>query len=282
MAQTQSQEPIPVALYARDSSNSGDSVTTELEIMRQFCESAGFKPVIEYIDRNGNRDAFDRMMEDGTGLNPPFRRIVVLDFSRLSESMAERIECLKRLDVNRVPVISVKEGGGEHLPDSSLQNIKAIFNEYESHWQSEHTKRGLGNAASQGHYMSRLAPYGYRKVLVEEGGRQHFTLELDPQRSSIVQRIYETLLNESSERATAEELNHHQIPSPSGGQWTPTQVRRIRRNAVNCGTYIFGRKDTDPIRVPGAFPAIVTQEVFDCVNDAMEGRSGRAVKPAQA
>ena len=140
-----------MALYARDSSNSGDSVTAELETIRQFCESAGFKPVIEYIDRNGNRDAFDRMMEDGTGLKPPFRRIVVLDFSRLSESMAERIECLKRLDANRVPVISVKEGGGEHLPGSFLQNIKAIFNEHEGHRQSEHTKRGLRNAASQGY-----------------------------------------------------------------------------------------------------------------------------------
>ena len=112
MAQTPSQEPIPVALYARDPGNNGDSAPAKLEVMRQFCESAGFKPVIEYIDRNGNRDAFDRMMEDGTGLKPPFRRIVVLDFSRLSESMAERIECLKRLDANRVPVISVKEGAG--------------------------------------------------------------------------------------------------------------------------------------------------------------------------
>ena len=176
-----------------------------------------------------------------------------------------------------------QRGGGEHLPGSFLQNIKAIFNEHQSHQQSEYTKRGMRHAASQGHYMSPRAPYGYRKVLVEEGGRQHFTLELDPETSPIVQRIYETLLNESSERATAEKLNHHQIPSPSGGQWTPTQVRRIRRNAVNCGTYLFGKNDPDHlVRVPGAFPAIVTQEMFNCVNEMMEGRPRKVRKPAQA
>ena len=114
-----------------------------------------------------------------------------------------------------------QRGGGEHLPGSFLQNIKAIFNERQSHQQSEYTKRGMRHAASQGHYMSPRAPYGYRKVLVEEGGRQHFTLELDPETSPIVQRIYETLLNESSERATAEKLNHHQIPSPAAASGPP-------------------------------------------------------------
>ena len=107
---------------------------------------------------------------------------------------------------------------------------------------------------------------------MEDRGRRHFTLELDPETSTIVQRIYETLLNESSDRATAEELNNDQIPSPNGGQWTPQQVRRIRQNEVNCGTYVYGQRGIDPIRVPGAFPASVTQEMFNCVNDMMEGR----------
>ena len=167
----------------------------------------------------------------------------------------------------------------DHILGSFLQNIRAAFNEHEGRQQSEHTKRGLRHAASQGYYMSPLAPYGFRKVPVEDGGRRHFTLELDPETSPIVQRIYEMLLNESSERATAEELNRDQIPSPNGGRWTPQQVGRIRRNAVNCGTYIYGRKDTDPIRVPGAFPAIVTEEVFHRVNEMMEGRRREAQKP---
>lgn len=155
----------------------------------------------------------------------------------------------------------------------------ATQGESERRQRSEHTKRGMRHAASLGYYMSPRSPYGFRKVLVEDGGRQHFTLELDPQRSPIVQRIYETLLNEPSDKATAEDLNHHQIPSPNGGQWTSTQVRIIRRNAVNCGTYIYGRKDTDPIRVPGAFPAIVTQDMFNSVNDIMEGLKREAQKP---
>ena len=83
--------------------------------------------------------------------------------------------------------------------------------------------------------MSPRAPYEFRKVAVEYGDRRHFILELDPETSPIVQRIYDTLLNDSSDKATAEELNHDQIPSPNGGPWTPPQVRRIRQNEVNCG-----------------------------------------------
>ena len=62
-------------------------------------------------------------------------------------------------------------------------------------------------------------------------------------------------------RNAAQELNHDDVPSPIGGKWTPQQVRKIRQNGVNCGTYLYGRQNAEgQIRVENAFPAIVTWE----------------------
>ena len=99
----------------------------------------------------------------------------------------------------------------------------AAQGELERRQRSEHTKRGMRHAASLGYYMSPRAPYGFRKVPVEDGGRRHFTLELDPQRSPIVQRIYETL----------PPLPHTGIPG--------TQSRRHRK-APNYGLQIHRQR----------------------------------------
>ena len=68
------------------------------------------EPVVEHVDRQGGREQFDRMMTDGTGENPPFRKILVHNLARLSRSVEEKMEWQARLEANGVQVISVTEG----------------------------------------------------------------------------------------------------------------------------------------------------------------------------
>ena len=72
-------------------------------------------------------------------------------------------------------------------------------------------------------------------------------------------------------RNIMEQLNEEGIPSPTGQghQWTVGQVRRILSNEVYCGTILVGGRATEnadsPVRVPNAFPAIISQDEFDQV-----------------
>jgi DNA invertase Pin-like site-specific DNA recombinase len=259
MAETQ--ERIKTALYARVYNDDYESILAPLERLRTLAEENGLETVFSFYDINGGRQEFDRMMREGTGEDPPFRKILVLNQSQFARSEEGRAECTKKLEANGVQVVCFNDNlqAEEEYVDTKL----ATVDEFARENRSQEIKRGLRHAASKGHFVSSTVPYGYRKVTSDETARQHFTLELDPATSPIVRRIYDLWLQGSPDKDIAQELNHDRIPSPNGRRWIPLQVRRIRQNEVNCGTYIFGREDTDPIRVPSAFPAIVSPQEFD-------------------
>ena len=86
-----------------------------------------------------------------------------------------------------------------------------------------------------------------------------------------VRRIFNARLQGAKVRNIMEQLNEEGIPSPTGQghQWTVGQVRRILSNEVYCGTILVGGRATEnadsPVRVPNAFPAIISQDEFDRV-----------------
>ena len=264
MDQTQDETRIIAALYARDAAtgDNEDSNPTQVETMRAFCEENGLTPGKVYSDRNGSREDFDRMTADGTAENPPFRRIVVCDMRRFSHSLQERTECEARLEANGIFVMSVAQGS--YSPAQLAPTMPMAVNDLHQQRISDSTKRGLRHGASRGHFVSSKAPYGYRKVEAHDGVRRHYTLEPDPETAPTVRGIYDAALDGSSDTNTARDLNNDGIPAPNRGPWKPGQVRNVRQNKVNCGTYVYGKKDTDnPVRVENAFPPIVSREEFD-------------------
>ena len=136
---------------------------------------------------------------------------------------------------------------------------------------SQRVRRGIRAAAQQGFYAFAQAPYGYRKVTVWDHGVRHYTLELDPPASDTARRIFELRIEGATELEIAAELNATGASPPAVGRWRGQHVSRILSNEVYCGTSLAARQDMqDPdtaVRVPNAFPAIVTQQEFDQVQN---------------
>ena len=136
---------------------------------------------------------------------------------------------------------------------------------------SERVRSGLRAAAQSGFYTAAKAPYGYQKVAVNYRGIRRYKLEPDPQDAGTVRRIFEARRQGAKVRNIMEQLNEEGIPSPTGQghQWTVGQVRRILSNEVYCGTILVRGRATgnadSPVRVPNAFPAIISQDEFDQV-----------------
>ena len=83
--------------------------------------------------------------------------------------------------------------------------------------------------------------------------------------------IFDLRLAGASLLEIAAELNADGARSATVGRWRGQHVSRILRNEVYCGTSVAARQDMqDPdtaVRVPNAFPAIVTQQEFDQVQN---------------
>ena len=117
---------------------------------------------------------------------------------------------------------------------------------------SERVRRGLRAAAQSGFYTAAKAPYGYRKVAVNDRGSRRYKLEPDPQNAGTVRRIFEARRQGAKVRNIMEQLNEESIPSPTGQghQWTVGQVRRILSNEVYCGTILVRGTSHGERRLP--------------------------------
>ncbi len=136
---------------------------------------------------------------------------------------------------------------------------------------SEQVRRGMRAAAQRGFYVFANAPYGYRKVATWDRGVRRYKLELDPPDSETVRMIFDLRLAGASLLEIAAELNAGGAKAPTVGRWRGQHVRRILGNEVYCGTSVAAKQDMqDPdtaVRAPNAFPAIVTQQEFDQVQN---------------
>ena len=223
---------------------------------RSHAEHTGLEVVREYVDLRGNNAQLLRMMADATADDPPFRKVVVSDFSRVSRRIEALNGRLATLAAHGVELISVavSEAG---IPVSGI-------GEYLTSEHSEQVRRGMREVAQRGFYVLANAPYGYRKVAAWDRGVRRYKLEPDPPASETVRMIFDLRLAGASRLEIAAELNAIGARAPSVGRWRGQPVNRILSNEVYCGASVAARRDMQApdtaVRAPNAFPAIVSQE----------------------
>ena len=251
------------AIYARTSSRSVALIRGQLDAARSHAERTGLEVVTEYVDLRGSKAQLLRMMADATADDPPFRKVMVSDFSRISRRFDELNGYRERWAAHGVELISVtvSEAG---VPVTGI-------GEYLAGQHSERVRRGMRAAAQRGFYVFANAPYGYRKVAARDRGVRRYKLEPDPPASETVRMIFDLRLAGASLLEIAAELNAIGARSPAVGRRRGQHVRRILGNEVYCGTSVAARQDMGnpetAVRVPNAFPAIVSQEEFDQVQN---------------
>lgn len=145
--------------------------------------------------------------------------------------------------------------------------------------------RGMREASARGFWINTHVPFGYEKELVEDGGRKRTKLVPDPASASLVQRIFEMAGRGNSLRNIAKTLNAEGFTTAKGRHWRTSQVHKILSNEVYTGTLIWGRNAKDglpPVRVEGAFRAIVSREQFDDVRARLREKAPDVMHPRRA
>src|SRR5690606_24658742 len=96
-------------------------------------------------------------------------------------------------------------------------------------------------SALKGNFTGSVPPYGYRKAVID--GRK--TLVPDETERHVVRDIFEMYaFRLLGEKAIVRALNQRLIPSPKGGLWGVTTIRRILQNEAYTGVNVFGKYET--------------------------------------
>ncbi len=281
------------ALYARVSSDRQDvdlSVAAQLRALRDYADKNGYMVVREFIDeaesgRIADRPQFRKMLEEASKSDAPFQEILVWKFSRFTRKREHAVAFKSMLRKKGVRVVSITEHADDTPTGKLMEAIIESVDEFYSENLAQEVTRGMREAASRGFWMNASAPYGYKRVYVQDGAKKRPRLELNQPHHAVVRRIFDLTLQGKTSLDILKTFNAEGIPSPSGKQWRKTTVHKLLTNEAYTGTLVWGQKARDgqqPVRVEDAFPAIVSQQEFQRVRKLLEARAPRVTHPRRA
>ena len=283
----------PAALYARVSSDRQDvdlSVSAQLRALKDYAKANGYSVAREYVDeaesgRVADRPQFREMIEEGSKQNSPFEIILVWKFSRFTRKREHAVAFKSMLRRKGIRVVSITEHADDSPTGKLMEAIIESVDEFYSENLAQEVVRGMREAASRGFFLGSISPFGYRRVKVSDGAKERPTLEVDPATAPVVKEIFESSLSGNGLKEICKTLNGRGITN-RGKRWNKGGLHYLMTNEAYTGTAVWGRTSkgqnaTDPVRVEGAWPALVSRELFDAAQQAMRDRAPKVQRPAR-
>ena len=283
----------PAAFYARVSSDRQDvdlSVSAQLRALKDYARANGYSVARQYVDeaesgRVADRPQFREMIEEGSKPNAPFEVILVWKFSRFTRKREHAVAFKSMLRRKGIRVVSITEHADDSPTGKLMEAIIESVDEFYSENLAEDVTRGMREAASRGFFLGSKAPFGYRRVKVSDGMKERPTLEVDPATAPVVKEMFESSLSGYGLKEICRTLNDQGITN-RGKRWYKGGLHYLLTNEAYTGTAVWGRttkveKAQDPVRVEGAWPALVSRELFDAVQQAMRDRAPKVQRPGR-
>lgn len=244
-------------------------------------EENKFREVVsgETLDGRPEMQRLLRLVE-----SPKIKAVVCVEPQRLSrgdyEDIGRLVKILRYTNTLVMTPVYTYDLRDERDRDMFERELKR-GNEY-----LEYSKRIMKNgkllAASNGNYIGRDAPYGYRKIAYKEGRRTCRTLEPHPDLAPVVQRIFELYKNGVGPARICATLNAEHIKPMRSEKWHPESIIHILNNEHYLGKVRWNyrpvtRKVEDGevkktrvapeeyLLFEGKHPAIIDQETWDAV-----------------
>ena len=287
------QLPTPAALYARVSSERQDvdlSVAAQLRALRDYAKKNGYSIARQYVDeaesgRTADRPQFRKMIEEGSQPSAPFQVILVWKFSRFTRKREHAVAFKSMLRRKGIRVVSITEQADDTPTGRLLEAIIESVDEFYSENLAQEVTRGMREAASRGFFLGSRAPFGYKRVKVKDGVKERPTLEVDPATAPVLKEIFQRSLRGNGLKEICRVLNTRGITN-RGKRWYKSSLAYLLSNEAYTGTAVWGRtikgkKASDPVRVEGAWPALVSREMFDAVQQGMRERAPNVQRPGR-
>ena len=265
-------------------------MSAQLRALKEYAKANGYSVAREYVDeaesgRVADRPQFREMIEEGSKPKASFDVILVWKFSPFTRKREHAVAFKSQLRRKGIRVVSITEQAEDNATGRLLEGIIESVDEYYSENLAQEVVRGMREAASRGFFLGSKAPFGYKRVKVSDGMKERPTLEIDPATAPVVREIFEKSLRGSGLKEICKALNDRGITN-RGKRWYKGTLHYVLRNEAYTGAAVWGRtskgeKAQDPVRVEGAWPALISRELFDEVQQSMRERAPKVQRPAR-
>ena len=222
------------------------------------------------------------MIDEATKPEAPFKEILVWKFSRFTRKREHAVAFKSMLRRKGVRVVSITEHADDTPTGKLMEAIIESVDEFYSENLAQEVTRGMREAASRGFWITSHAPFGYNRIMAQDGPKKRPTLEIEPDASRIVRRMFDMAEAGNGTLEIIRTLNNEGISSPRGKLWGRTSVHGILTNEAYTGTMLWGvnaKDQAEPVRVEKAFPAIVSKAQFRRVGKHLSSRAPKFSHP---
>ena len=249
-------------IYARYSSDNQreESIEGQVRECREYAEKNGMDIIGVYTDRafsakTDNRPEFQQLIKDSA--NKSFEAVLVWKLDRFARNRYDSAKYKYVLKKNGVRVISATETISEGAEGILLETMLEGMAEYYSVELAEKVKRGQTENALKCKYNGGGIPFG---LYVDE--EQH--LKPDPVTAPLVKEIFVNYSEGMKLQQIVDKLNEKGVVNSRGNPLNVNSVGRILHNRIYIGEY----KHSDVV-VPNGIPAIISEELFDTVQEML-------------
>ena len=247
------------------------SLGTQQQRTIAHCTQNGWPVVKEFRDegksaKTTDRDEFKAMIRFCSDPANAVGYVVVNDLSRFSRQAMDQMEVRAQLMAAGVRLRSVSEVIDETAAGNLVANLFGAFNQFDNDRKAERTKVGMLKAANIGRWPHK-APLGYHNVIEAKTGPNIIP---DSETAPLLVKAFE--MASTGLHSTAEILrcvNQLGLKTSKGKPVTPQTFQKILQNPIYKGVIRLPEWD---FTGPGNFTPLVTEELFDRVQDVLSGR----------
>ncbi|MDD6034131.1 MAG: recombinase family protein [Oscillospiraceae bacterium] len=266
------------AAYARFSSDRQreESIDAQMRAIREYAERNGYEIVSVYQDyaqsaTTDRRPEFQRMIADAR--QGDFDYLIVHKLDRFSRDRYDSVMYKRELERCGVRLLSVSENLDGSPESLILESVIEGMAAYYSQNLAREVEKGKRENALKAVHVGGRPPLGYD---VDPVTRQ---LIVNSREAEAVRLIFSKYLEGEGYTAILNALNAGGYRTKLGQPFGKNSLYEILRNEKYTGTYVYGKtapKDVDGrhnrhsfkpddeiIRVPDAFPAIISREDFE-------------------
>jgi site-specific DNA recombinase len=195
--------------------------------------------------------------------------VIVYKLSRLNRNRVDDAFVLTRLRKYKATLVSATESIHETPVGQLMHGILAAFNEYRSAEDGADIRYKMGEKAKRGGTLGR-AKLGYLNHRERFDGREVRTVILDPERAPYVTMAFELFVTgQFSLELLSRELTARGL-SGRPGRYPAGPVSDSKLGTLLRDRYYLGIVTYKGAEFPGRHPALVTEELFDHVQEILD------------
>jgi len=273
-------------VYARFSSDNQrqESIDAQLRAINEYCKKNEILIKATYTDEarsatTDQRDQFLQMIQDCKTLDVDYCIVHKLDrFSRNRYDSAFYKRALKQCGVR---VISVLEQLDDSPESIILESVLEGMSEYYSKNLAREVKKGLKENALVAKHNGGTPPLGYD---VDKDG--HYVI--NPTEALAVRKIFDMYIGYYGFSKICSELNEEGYKTKRGYGFRKNSIHDILCNEKYIGTYVYNKRaskkqgnrvykpDSEIIRIQGAIPRIISDDVWKKAQEILKQHKHRA------